>query len=67
MESVITEDLVNVGEVPLRVMSAGDGPTVVVLHGRLGLHWTPGLRRLITEVMPRVRSLGASSFAGYAS
>ncbi len=55
MESVVTEDLVTVGENPLGVLSVGDGPTVVVLHGMMGLHLTPGLRRLAERfklVMP---------------
>lgn len=64
MESVLSEDLVRVGDVSMRVERAGEGPTVVALHGMLGLHWTPGLRLLAERcsvVMPEHPGFGLSA------
>ncbi len=40
------ETVVDVGEQRLRVLEAGDGPTLLFLHGASGLAWTPVLEHL---------------------
>lgn len=64
MTSLALEELITVGQVPIRVETTGNGPTVVVLHGLGGLHWTPGLRALadrFTVVMPEHPGFGTSA------
>jgi hypothetical protein len=61
MESV-SEDLLMVREAPVCVLSAGEGPTVVVSQWKLGhLKTMEKIRQISVEFMARNRHLGVSA------